>query len=394
MVSSFVLHHSLLDSNIIRYDRRIRGNNTNYADMAYFAAAAIALPRQSLKDSSQSARSPSYMPRRLVHIDHQRQKWQLIDTRGRKLSYMALSLGFSDEEGGPKLTKSNLRTFQKGVALARMPKAFRDACCFSGMLLTEYLWIDAICIDQGNDEETVSEVRHMIDIYQHAIATISPCSGQEQRFRRGQVKWNRYEVLCGKTSISEQLHLLKTCLTETDSLDSLASTVDPQVFSNIVSYVQDSLTVSSDSEPLLVFHAPTALSGLNAQSLLEQSAESSNDHSLTRIEEPPPSDEQSEDTNRVTHAMATAWLRIDEGIGHYAQKNMLRAVTKLVQARELVRALRMSSQGAVLADLQAAMYLARIFLIDGSPEAAMDLLDNVEASKEKAESRESDFETM
>jgi hypothetical protein len=334
------------------------------------------------------------MPRRLVYIDHRRQKWQLVDTGGRKLSYMAFSLGFSDDEGGPKLTKSNLQKFQKGVAMARMPKAFRDACLFSGMLLTEYLWIDAICIDQDNDEETASEVRHMTDIYQRAIATISPRSQQEQQFQCGQVKWGRYEVLCGETSTSEQLCLLKAHLTETDSLDSLASTVAPEVFSNIESYVQDNVDLLLDGEPLLVFHTPTVLPGLKAQPLLQESPKPGNDINPTPIEEPLPLEGKSEDTDRLAHAIATAWLRIDEGIGHHAQKNLLRAVTKLVQARELISTSRMSSQNALRVDLQAAIYLARTFLIDGSAEAAMDLLNNVQVSKEKVESRESDFTTM
>jgi hypothetical protein len=334
------------------------------------------------------------MPRRLVYIDHRRQQWQLVDTGGRKLNYMAFSLGFSDEEGGPKLTKSNLPTFQNGVALARMPQAFRDACCVSGMLRTEYLWIDAICIDQRNDEETASEVGHMIDIYQHAVATISPRSLQDQHSQYGQVKWGRYDVLCGEISTSEQLGLLKARLTETDSFDSLASTIAPEIFSNIKSYVQGNMTVMSDAEPLLVFHARKCLTDVEAQPLLQQSLTPSNDTNFTRIEDSLLSETKNEDTDRVAHSIATAWSRVDEAIVHFGQKNMLRAVTRLVQARELMRNSTMSSKDALRVDLQAAVYLARTFLIDGSADVAMNLLDNLAVPTEEGDSPDSNFATM
>lgn len=302
---------------------------------------------------------------------------------------MAFGLGFSDEEGGPKLTKSNLPTFEKGVALARMSKAFRDACLFSGMLLTEYLWIDTICINQNNDEETASEVRHMVDIYQHAVATISPRPQLEQRFQCGQVEWGRYDVLCTNSSTSKQLCLLKERLTATYSLSRIASIVDPQVFSNIEPYIQDSVTDLSDSEPLLVFHAR-----LKTQPLLEQPPKPTDDVSLGHIEEPPVLEAQSEDTSYVAHATAAALLYINEAIVYFGRKNLLRAITKLVHARELIRTSSISSQSALQVDFQAAIYLARIFLIDGSTDVAMDLLDNLEACKGKCESPETSFATM
>ncbi|CAN9079432.1 unnamed protein product [Alternaria sp. RS040] len=372
------------------YDRRVRGNNNNYANLAHFATAAIALPRQRLKDTSRYIQRTSYMPKRLLMIDHQLQKWQLVDTGGRKLSYMAFSLNFSDDESGPVLTKHNLRTFQEGVALARMPKAFRAACLFSGMLLTKYLWIDSTCIDQNDDEEKASAVRHISEIYQNAALIISLGSQQKQKLPYGQVKWGRYDLLCGENSTSKRLCLLQDCFTKTDSLQSLASTVAPEVLSNVEPYVQGNGDVLSDSGPPLVFDTPASLTGLKAHPLSEPLTEASNDGEITPTEEPIPSEEPNGDANRVAHTIAVARVCINEGIEHYAQKNMLRTVTKLVQARELVRTTRMSSPDASRVDLQAAIYLARTFLIDRSAEAAMDLLSNIEVPKETGESRESE----
>ena len=116
------------------------------------------------------------MPRRLVRINHRKQKMKRIDTGGEGLSYCAFGLDFNDDEGGLMLTRSNLHASRDGVALAQMPKAFRYVCLLSAMLLIKCIWIDALCIDQSNHEKTAREVRNMADIYQSAVVTISPCS--------------------------------------------------------------------------------------------------------------------------------------------------------------------------------------------------------------------------
>jgi hypothetical protein len=273
-------------------------------------------------------------------------------------------------------------------------ESFRNACFLSGMLLTEYLWIDAICINQDNDEEIAFEVRHVIDIYQHAVATIYPHSQLEEQFQCGQVRWSRYELLCGETSTSEQLWLLKARLTETDSLESLASTITPEVFFNIKSYAQGNVDVLSDSEPLLVFHAPKSLTSLKARPRLDQPPTSSKDASLARNWNPSLSEAQSEDINRVPYVITTAWSRIDEAIEHLGQKNMLHAITKLVQARELTTISIVSSKSALQVHLQASIYLALTFLIDGGADAAMELLDNLKVPAEEGHGQESNFATM
>jgi hypothetical protein len=327
------------------------------------------------------------MPKRLVMIDHERQTWRLIDTAGKNLRYMALSLGFNDDEGGPTLTKSNLRMFQSGRALADMSVLFLDCCASSAMAQTKYLWIDTLCIDQDNDEETASQICRMDEIYQSAIATILPRS--ELQLQQGQVKWGRYEFMCKETSTVDQFRLLQASFTKTDRLDSLKSVFSAEFLSNIRSYVQDVANDPSDDGLFSDSHITTSLAAL-----LEGRFESSNVVNHTSTEETLSSEGQSEVANRVTNAIATAKLRINEAIQHYAQGDALRAVTKLVQVRELVRTTRISSSEASRVDLQAAIYLARIFLIGSSAEPAMDLLNNIEVPEEIGESRESESAIM
>ncbi|KAH6860576.1 hypothetical protein B0T12DRAFT_138215 [Alternaria alternata] len=344
-----------------------------------------------LEDSGQFTSRASYMPRRLVRINHRRQRWKLVDTGGRTLSYLALGLDSNWDEGDPVLTKSNIHTFREGVALAQMPKSFRDACVFSGLCLTRYIWIDTLCIDQSNHEETAHEVGKMANIYQSAAVTIFPhCDLKPQR---NQVNWGRYDVLCGQSSLQKRLWHLQECLIRPNSLKSLASAVGPEVFANIEPYVESNVDTLSCSEFLSMSDTPAPQASDKAQPLLEQPTKPINDINLEPIEESLSSEKPNEDNSSKQHAVATAWSCINEGVEDYGQNNKLRAVTKLVRARELIKAPCTTSHDALRVDIQAATYLARIFLVDGSAEAAMDLLNNVKASKEIGESRENNFAT-
>ncbi|KAH8642595.1 hypothetical protein IG631_00058 [Alternaria alternata] len=402
-MSSLVLHLDALDQCVdesfpkaalgcIWYDRRVRKNNRDYRNLARCATALITLPRQRLGGSNQSTSTSSYIPRRLIRINHRKQRMKLIDTGHEELSYCAFGLDFNDDEGSPMLTKSNLRTFRDGVALAQMPKAFRDVCLLSAMLLTKYIWIDALCIDQSNHEETAREVRNMAEIYRSAVVTISPRS--QLQSQSNQVKWGPYDILCRKPSLQTRLCSIQQCLNTMTSLEGLASAVGPEVFANIEPYVESNVDVLSCSELLSTSGKPTLQASDKAQPLLEQPTKPSNNINLEPIEESLSQEKPHEDTSREPHAIATAWLCINEGVEDYAQNNKLRAVTKLVRARELIKAPCMASHDASRVDLQAATYLARIFLVDGSAEATMDLVNNVKVLKEIGESRESNFATI
>ncbi|KAF7681063.1 hypothetical protein GT037_000039 [Alternaria burnsii] len=402
-VSSSVLSLNALDEYIdesfprtalgcIWYDRRVRKNNNDYRNLARCAAALIELPKMRLEDSGQPTSKVSYMPRRLVRINHRRQRWKLVDTGGRTLSYLALGLDFNCNEGDPVLTESNLHTFREGVALSQMPKSFRDACVFSGLCLTRYIWIDTLCIDQSNHEETACEVGNIANIYQSAAVTIFPHS--QLKLQRNQVNWGRYDVLCGQSSLQKRLWHIQECLIRPNSLKSLASAVGPEVFANIEPYVESNVDAFSCSEFLSMSDTLAPQASGKTQPLLERPTKPSNDITLEPTEESSSSEKPNEDASHEPYAIATAWSCINEGVEDYSHNNKLRAVTKLVRARELIKAPCMASYDALRVDLQAATYLARIFLTDGSAEAAMDLLNNVKVSKEIGESRENNFATI
>ena len=78
--------------------------------------------------------------------------------------------------------------------------------------------------------------------------------------------------------------------------------------------MQSSVDALSSSELLLMSNTPTIQTSDKAQPLLEQPTKPSNDVNLEPIEESLSQKKPNEKTSREVHAIATAWLRINEGV--------------------------------------------------------------------------------
>jgi len=68
---------------------------------------------------------------------------------------------------------NNLNARQRILPLKDMPKTFSDAIIVTRQLGYRYLWIDSICILQGDHEVWITESSRMRDYYKHAVVTIS-----------------------------------------------------------------------------------------------------------------------------------------------------------------------------------------------------------------------------
>lgn len=72
-----------------------------------------------------------------------------------------------------KTTSQSIDQHRQGIPLSRMPATFRDAVIVCRKLGIRYLWIDALCILQGSDEDWAKEAPQMGPIYSNAVFTIS-----------------------------------------------------------------------------------------------------------------------------------------------------------------------------------------------------------------------------
>ena len=115
---------------------------------------------------------------------------RLVDVRRRCIviapddcEYVALSYTWGDprENKHLKLTKDTLRWLQSEGALSDgnqdVPTTISDALYVADLLQERYLWVDAICIQQDNEDDKMVQIPNMDKIYGGAKLTIVAGAG-------------------------------------------------------------------------------------------------------------------------------------------------------------------------------------------------------------------------
>lgn len=94
--------------------------------------------------------------------------------------YIALSHCWGSQPNGhpPWCTTSvNVdERFAQGIPVSSLPANFQDAIHLTRALKKEYLWIDSLCILQGDREEWLSEGKKMAGVFRNAYCTIAASS--------------------------------------------------------------------------------------------------------------------------------------------------------------------------------------------------------------------------
>lgn len=120
----------------------------------------------------------TFRPRRLIDVDNRDpQTIRLDDTpedqSGQKgWSYVALSYCWGGDQAG-KTLRRNLAGRLKGFSLNEQDKSIRDAVKVTRALGIRYIWVDALCIVQGDPEDKAREIGRMHEVYQRATLTVS-----------------------------------------------------------------------------------------------------------------------------------------------------------------------------------------------------------------------------
>lgn len=101
---------------------------------------------------------------------------------GEHTNYIALSYCWGSKEElvkNPciKTTSSTLSDYIKSIPLAILPKTIADAINFTRQLGVRYLWVDSLCILQGNDQAAQEDWRRksskMASVYGGAFLTLA-----------------------------------------------------------------------------------------------------------------------------------------------------------------------------------------------------------------------------
>ncbi|KAK5634665.1 hypothetical protein RRF57_010378 [Xylaria bambusicola] len=120
---------------------------------------------------------PMTLPTRLLHIVKDSETdfhVQLVATEeGHTGQYAALSYCW----GGPQslqLTKNTVHKFlRKPIEWQAFPAGLIDAVKVTSSLDLEYLWVDALCIVQDDQDDKKREIGRMSAIYQNSVVTIA-----------------------------------------------------------------------------------------------------------------------------------------------------------------------------------------------------------------------------
>ncbi|KAH6665425.1 heterokaryon incompatibility protein-domain-containing protein [Halenospora varia] len=98
--------------------------------------------------------------------------FRLIISNGRKGRYVALSHCWG-KRPTTTTTVKNIAEHLKSIVLDALPANFRDAVIISRELGYKYLWIDSLCIIQGDRDDWVTESSLMGQVYQNCAVMLA-----------------------------------------------------------------------------------------------------------------------------------------------------------------------------------------------------------------------------
>ena len=118
------------------------------------------------------------LPTRCVYVwtEQDRVKYRLRDTAGTRGTYITLSHRWLPDENMNSTKTTNLHSRLTGESFAPLPPLFLDCITLAARLSISYVWIDALCIVQGDGGEWAVEAERMADYYQSSLFTIA-CTG-------------------------------------------------------------------------------------------------------------------------------------------------------------------------------------------------------------------------
>jgi hypothetical protein len=100
--------------------------------------------------------------RRLIEIGSESQSIRLIETTGIRRRYVTPSHCWDQEHRRPLCTtKKNLSRHFQEIRFEELPRTFQHAVVFTRNIKVQYLWIDSLCIVQGDTNDWEKESASM-----------------------------------------------------------------------------------------------------------------------------------------------------------------------------------------------------------------------------------------
>ena len=137
------------------------------------------------------------LPTRLIDVgvEEDAQSVHLVETRGERGKYIALSHCWG-ESHSLLTTRGTLEDMKYGFHPEKAPKTFCDAITVTRKLGIRYLWIDSLCIIQGDASDWEIESSKMGSVYRDAylVVAASNASSDDEGF----IKMRPPPIVCLK----------------------------------------------------------------------------------------------------------------------------------------------------------------------------------------------------
>lgn len=120
----------------------------------------------------------SYIPSRLLYIPPDPIKGIVLRLKENVplgARYVALSHCWGSKDKWPRCltTIANYESQLRHIAWNTLPQTFRDSAIFARKLGLEYVWIDSMCIIQGDEKDWQRESTQMYSVYSNAYITFA-----------------------------------------------------------------------------------------------------------------------------------------------------------------------------------------------------------------------------
>ncbi|OCL14193.1 HET-domain-containing protein [Glonium stellatum] len=129
--------------------------------------------------SSCSSQDDCALPTRVVNVglisddDLKYQQPFLFEPSGASGRYVALSYCWGKNANTVTTTSETFQAHKQCIEMDSLPKTIQDAITITRSLRIPYIWIDALCIIQGDPSDWAREAGKMCHVYSSAVLTIS-----------------------------------------------------------------------------------------------------------------------------------------------------------------------------------------------------------------------------
>lgn len=138
--------------------------------------------QENLKSSTtlnKPSESPRFVPRRLIDLGPSRNSAPILVTLDNRtwVEYATLSYCWGppdDVAKQSKTTRDTIEAHRNGIPRDAMSAVIRDAIVVCKTFNIRYLWVDALCILQGDLEDWQEQSSHMSDIFGNSYLAICP----------------------------------------------------------------------------------------------------------------------------------------------------------------------------------------------------------------------------